>query len=222
MGRPLEDLTNKKFNFLKVLSKAEKRNGKTFWECLCDCGNIKQVAAPHLKSGRIKSCGCMKVQLLKDHFTVHGGNGSREYSSYISMLHRCYNDTRVGYDNYGGRGIKICDRWLESFKNFLQDMGERPENTTLDRIDNDEGYCKENCRWSVKQVQSHNRRKKPEASSKYLGVCYNERYNKWSARITINGVTNFIGSFNNEVDAAKAYDAESLQIYGDTQNFKGL
>jgi len=220
MGRPLEDLTGEKFNYLEVLSKAEKRNGRTFWKCLCQCGNIKDIAAPHLKSGRTKSCGCMKKELLRDYFTIHGGDGSREYSSYTSMLHRCYNTARAGYEHYGGRGIKVCDRWLESFKNFLEDMGERPENTTLDRINNDGDYCKENCRWAIKQIQSHNRRKKPQASSKYLGVCYNKKYNKWDARITINGTTKFIGSFNNEVDAARAYDEESLKIYGDKQNFK--
>lgn len=211
----LQDLTGKTFNYLTVLCRGKSCNNRTFWTCKCVCGNIKDVAAPHLKSGRIKSCGCLKTKLLKEHFTQHGGDGTREYSSYTAMLHRCLNESRPGYENYGGRGIKICKRWLESFSNFLEDMGERPEGTSLDRIDVDGDYCKENCRWSVRGVQSHNRRKSKGKSSKYLGVSYNKSSKKWDARITFKGTTIFLGQFESEEEAAEAYRKESERLYGD-------
>lgn len=122
--------------------------------CRCDCGTIRNVYLSALLREKSKSCGC----LHKEKVTTHGHNGTRTYKSYHAMKERCLNPNHQAYEFYGGRGIKICDRWLLSFENFLEDMGERPEERTLDRVDNDGDYTKMNCRWATKSQQNKNKR----------------------------------------------------------------
>lgn len=127
---------------------------KYHMHCVCECGTVKDVYTSALVNGTSKSCGC----LHKEKVTTHGYNGTRTYKSYNSMKERCLNPNHQAYEFYGGRGIKICDRWLESFENFLEDMGERPVERTLDRVDNDGDYTKMNCRWATKSQQNKNKR----------------------------------------------------------------
>lgn len=122
--------------------------------CVCDCGIVKEVDTSTLTRGKSKSCGC----LHKEKVTTHGYNGTRTYKSYHAMKERCLNTNHQAYEFYGGRGITICNRWLLSFENFIEDMGERPEGRTLDRINNNEGYSKMNCRWATKSEQNKNKR----------------------------------------------------------------
>lgn len=124
--------------------------------CMCDCGVVDLVFTQSINNGRSKSCGCKQYN---NHIT-HGYNGTRTYKSYHSMKERCLNPNHHAYNNYGGRGIKICDRWLLSFENFLEDMGERPIERTLDRVNNDGDYMKDNCRWATNIEQANNRRKR--------------------------------------------------------------
>ena len=124
------------------------------WECTCDCGGIINIRVDALKSGNTSSCGCV----VNPGNTQHGYYGSPTHRSWTSMKNRCTNANYHEFHYYGGRGITVCDRWLESFENFLEDMGERPEGRTLDRIDGDLGYFKENCRWATLQEQSQNRK----------------------------------------------------------------
>jgi hypothetical protein len=138
-----------KFNMLTVLEELPVGPNGRVLRCQCDCGNIKQVLLPHLMRSLIKSCGCYKRTLA----TKHGMWESREYSSWENMIQRCTNPKARKYYLYGGRGITVCNRWLESFKAFYEDMGPRPENTSLDRLDNDKGYYKDNCRWSNPREQ---------------------------------------------------------------------
>lgn len=88
---------------------------------------------------------------------LHGYSRSKIYKTWLAMKYRCYDQKYCGYKNYGGKGIKVCDRWLHSFQNFLEDMDECPNGKSLDRIDNSNDYCKENCRWSTKKEQQRNR-----------------------------------------------------------------
>lgn len=146
---------------------------------------------------RIKRHGDAGIVLL----TRHGLTGKPTHNSWFSMKQRCTNPNATGYSHYGGRDIKICDRWLDNvtgFVNFLEDMGERPPNTTLDRINNELGYYPENCRWASKKTQSLNRRK-----SKYTGITWNRHREKWISRITRNGTTLNLGSFDNRDEALK-------------------
>lgn len=162
-----------KYNRLELLREVEpyvwkKRKYRKF-ECLCDCGNKIEVRLDKLKLGHSKSCGCYNLELIsKPHETPYnarhkhtvGGKPSPTYYSWRSMRVRCSNPKSKFYEYYGGRGIKVCDRWLNSFDNFLEDMGERLEGTTLDRIDCDGNYELSNCRWADKKTQMKNRKKR--------------------------------------------------------------
>lgn len=135
-----------------------KRNTALF---RCICGTERFVNIRSVTQGRSKSCGCQRVDSARQLWTTHGRSQDSAGSPYVtwsSLFGRCYNPKNPNYDNYGGRGITVCDRWRESFENFLADMGERPPGTSLDRRDNDLGYSKENCRWATQTEQMFNTR----------------------------------------------------------------
>lgn len=125
----------------------------------CKCGNIISVRVTQLTgSKKIKSCGCERIEKLKNKLISHNMVDSPEYASWESMIQRCTNPNRKEYKNYGGRGITVCEDWL-SFENFYRDMGERPgKKYSIDRKDNEKGYSKENCKWSSRQEQERNKR----------------------------------------------------------------
>lgn len=153
------DLAGCVFGRWSVLSRAEKRPGSNYsqWLCRCSCGTLKVVASKHLH-GNSRSCGCLAVESVVARSRTHGMVGSRTYSSWTTMKVRCTSPQHRSFENYGGRGIVVCDRWKNSFENFLSDMGPRPDGRTLDRIDNDGNYEPGNCRWAPEQVQRRNKR----------------------------------------------------------------
>ena len=149
-------LTGQKFNRLTVLSESDKLRPKRsakYWTCQCDCGVVKDVRGPELKSGITKSCGCLVI----DRMYKHGKDGTKIYNVWASMKARCQNPNHRAFGNYGGRGITVCSSW-QVFENFFADMGEAPKGYDLDRTDNDKGYSPDNCKWVTRKENVNNQR----------------------------------------------------------------
>lgn len=126
------------------------------WRCLCDCGNLTKVRATRLKMGVTKSCGCLRKIVGKKLRTTHGMTETRVYNIWSGMKARCLNPLSPAFPQYGGRGIFVCEEW-QTFQNFFEDMGHPTTSKhTIDRIKNDEGYRKDNCRWATPKEQSQN------------------------------------------------------------------
>jgi len=123
----------------------------------CRCGDIFHARIVDVKSGNTNSCGCWNIQVARGKMTTHGGRWTTEYKSWCGMKERCYNIKNHKYPIYGAIGIIICDRWLNSFENFISDMGPKPSSKhSIDRIDNDGNYEPSNCRWATPLEQSRN------------------------------------------------------------------
>ncbi len=154
------DLTGLRFGRLTIIKYIQDIKK---WYGKCDCGGYKLANSSHLREGRIISCGCAKKENCGVHLFKHGdasgGRKTSEYKTWKGMKERCRYVKHIAYENYGGRGIKVCERWINSFENFLSDMGRRPTpKHTLDRIDNDGNYEPSNCKWSTRSEQRLNQR----------------------------------------------------------------
>lgn len=157
------DLTNNTYGRLTVINKGKTNKwGNIYWNCKCSCGNIKEIQSKHLKSGKTISCGCYRQEVtakLNDgsRQITHGMSNTPEYDCWISMKQRCNNPNDNNYYRYGGRGIIVCDRWLNSFEDFYEDMGPRlSEDHSIDRLDNDGNYEPDNCMWADYDQQMQN------------------------------------------------------------------
>jgi hypothetical protein len=152
------DLTGLKFGRWTILKQINTNKKKSRWKCECSCGIIKNIDGYSLRTGDSKSCGC----LHKDIMTKHGLSNSHIDKIWKSMIQRCTNPKNPRYKDYGNRGITVCKRWLpknNGFINFLNDMGLPPSKKhQIDRIDNNKGYHKKNCRWSTNKENNYNRR----------------------------------------------------------------
>lgn len=155
------NLTGKRFGSLTVLKYCKGSQGcRSRWLCRCKCGNMTKVDAPNLKNGHTKSCGCLRGEVCRRAAITHGLSKTEEYGIWHGMKNRCYNENdQKHWKNYGGRGIKICDRWRNSFEHFIADMGHRPSvKHTLERLDNNGDYSPSNCRWEIPSTNLNNKR----------------------------------------------------------------
>jgi hypothetical protein len=153
--RRIEDMTGRKFGRLTVAGYAGRNaRGGSQWLCECECGSEIISRQRSLQSGSTRSCGCLHSDVV----IKHADSNSTEYRTWDSMKRRCYNPRTKHFEHYGGRGIKVCDRWRDSYEAFLEDMGRRPSSKhSLDRIKNDGDYELSNCRWTLQVIQIRNR-----------------------------------------------------------------
>lgn len=159
-------MIGKKYGRWTVLSKAFGKGNKKRVFCICDCGSKKEVNYQNIKNGKTKSCGCLFREIAAKRKLSHGKTGTQIHSKWLSMKARCRCKKSTSYKRYGKKGIKVCKRW-DRFENFYKDMSDSyykhlkthgKKNTTLDRIDNNKGYCKENCRWATIKQQARNKK----------------------------------------------------------------
>jgi len=186
MNKNFKDLTGQRFSRLKVLKVVgnnKDKGGFYYYLCKCDCGNKKEVRGTSLRSGVVKSCGCLGKEMLeKGRQGTHKMSESVEYRTWLHLKDRCLNKNDKRYKNYGGRGIKVCKRWRDSFENFYKDMGKRPKGLTIDRVNNDGNYELSNCRWITKKEQSRNTTKNIRITYKGKTMCMVE----WAEKLNIN------------------------------------
>ena len=173
----------------------------------CYCGNEFKTRIQSVKQNKTKSCGCLHKEKALIFNTKHGLSSHVLFGTWSGMIQRCTNEIHMYYNDYGGRGITVCDRWL-NVANFIEDMLPTfQKGLTLDRKDNDRGYSKDNCRWVENKIQHRNTRKiRSTNTSGYRGVSFYNLCNKWYSRICVDYKNIYLGRFNTAIEAARAYD----------------
>lgn len=147
-----------RFGRLYVYDRAPNKGGNTVWLCVCDCANEIKVRGSDLGK-HTNSCGCLNVEIGTERHYVDGRTKHPLYITWVMMIRRCHNPKSDAFNNYGGRMIFVCDEWRNDFWKFVVDIGPRPTvNHTVERVDNNAGYSKDNCIWATRLIQRHNRR----------------------------------------------------------------
>jgi hypothetical protein len=196
---------------LKVIEKVGCYQKQAMWSCECSCGNIITVAGANLRSGRTKSCGCLAKELM----TTHGMYKTNTYSSWKHMKVRCDSENFHQFKDYGGRGIAYDPSW-SNFENFYMDMGDCPDGYTLDRLDVNGNYCKENCKWSSRQEQSVRQRLSKRNKSGRSGVTETKN-GRWQVRIVVNYKKITLGTFDSFEEACAVKSEAELKYFGMTK-----
>ena len=185
----MKDLSGQKFGRLTVInSVGVNKYGNYLWQCQCECGKLHIAASAKLIQGKVRSCGCLKKEIGIKQLEKHGittGGKPRTFSIWAGMKARCYNPKAISYKNYGAKGITVCDEWLtfENFHNWAIKNGYN-DNLQIDRIDNNKGYCPENCRW--------------------VTITENMRNQTQTRNITVYGITLPISVWCRELHVAKS------------------
>lgn len=176
------DISGQRFGRLTVLQYVGIFNRGARWKCRCDCGVEKNVNSHCLGRGTF-SCGCFHRDNLVKRLTTHGMSGRREFFVWWDMKERCGNEKCKQFHFYGARGITVCERWVNSFANFYEDMGERPpgKGFSIERIDNSKGYSPDNCKWATSLEQARNTRRNHRLTFKGRTMCVTE----WAGELNI-------------------------------------
>ena len=169
----------------------------------CECGKEFKTQLRNIKWNKTTSCGCY----IKTKNSTHGLRNHKLYGTWRRMIQRCTNKAHKMYYYYGGRGIFVSKEWMD-IKNFIRDMAKSyQDGLTLDRIDNNQGYSKENCKWSTKETQARNSRVlRKTNTSGYRGVSWHKNIKKWTAQINVNKKLKHLGTYSNKIEAAIAYN----------------
>lgn len=211
------DIVGQEHDGVKILAYSHSEDGAVY-NAICSCGQEFKAKGAKFSYAKRKGigfgCGCKMGKWYKHNLTGHP-----MLKAWEQMISRCYNPKNISYKNYGARGIKVCDRWLgdatTGFLNFVEDMGERPDGMSIDRIDVNGDYCPENCRWATPVLQSLNRRVLSNSPSGISGVKYIDSVGKWQARIG----QNYMGLYPTLFDAACARKRAELVFEEDESSF---
>lgn len=216
------DLTGKTFGFLTVISRGKSITKKVKWLCKCNhknCHNFTIVAGDKLRSGHTQSCGCLKFIKLRKEVTKHGLYLSREHKIWRKMKSRCLNPNDASYFRYGKRGITICESWINSFETFYCDMGISPSiRHSIERINNNLGYNKKNCKWALATEQAQNRRISPINKTGIRGVTTVDDIN-YNIQITANKQRYYLGYTKSLEEAKQLRIAGELKYWGKQLTF---
>lgn len=219
MSAPKPVVPGAKYNLLTVIDEAEpyeQPNGRLRRKVnvKCDCGNTVCLMLENLYAGYSQSCGCVGIAKA----TTHGLTGTAFRDVHQNMKARCDNPQHPQYKDYGGRGIRYCDKW-KSLVGFKEDMYESyKEGLSIDRIEVDGDYEKDNCRWTTMGVQGHNKRKMKGCEFPYKGIHYNPNFTRYVATISHKRRGCYLATFDELEHAAKAYDDASEKLYQDRPN----
>lgn len=209
------DLSGQVFGRLTVLGIFDRDSlGQLRWECLCSCGNASIVLGVNLRAGSTKSCGC----ITKERLSLHGLSRTPEYVSWSSCANRCYNPKCEYYHIYGGAGVTVCERWQElngkGFLNFLEDMGKRPNGTSLNRVNGAKIYSKETCEWATLSLQCYDRGKFSNNKSGVTGVSWHKSREHWCCSISVLGKRIYLGETSDFKVAVQLRLDGELKYYG--------
>lgn len=203
-----------KFNYLTIINEPKTKRKNTYVDCRCDCGAIRNIRLSRLLDGKTKSCGCKHKEYLRAKFTVHGRYFEPEYRVWTNMKKRC-TDPRLAkwYST-----ISVCERWLNSYDAFIQDVGRKPSDKhTLDRIDSTGNYEPANVRWVTMSTQSRNTKNHCTNKTGIRGVSWSKAKNKWRAAIYVHNKQKHVGYFDSIDDAKLARKEAEAKYWSETK-----